>query len=218
MAIDTIISDVGGVLIRNYDISEDVRHRLGLTRATFGPLWQELIKSYGSGKIDEETMWQRFNDAGGEAVDTKENILGASFQENLHPYPKVAALYRSLGVRGYRLAILSDTNKNHEQILREAGVYEVCEDGSVFLSHHTGFRKPDPGAFRYALESLGISDPTTCLFIDDNAENVATAEALGLHGLQVEDDESSIIASIEQALALSSPKSSPQTPQKNTDH
>lgn len=42
--------------------------------------------------------------------------------------------------------------------------------------------KPDPLLFRLLLERYAIR-PETAVFIDDNARNVAAANALGLHGV-----------------------------------
>lgn len=41
--------------------------------------------------------------------------------------------------------------------------------------------KPDPAIFRLAVERFGI-DPATSLFIDDRADNVAAARAVGMAG------------------------------------
>jgi len=42
--------------------------------------------------------------------------------------------------------------------------------------------KPDPRLFRLLLERYAII-PETAVFIDDNARNVASAIALGIHGI-----------------------------------
>ena len=41
--------------------------------------------------------------------------------------------------------------------------------------------KPDPAIYRLALERFGLSGPEA-LFVDDRAENVAGAEAVGMRG------------------------------------
>jgi pyrimidine 5'-nucleotidase len=45
--------------------------------------------------------------------------------------------------------------------------------------------KPMPEAFNLMLQHFDITDPSTCLFVDDNLPNLATAEALGMVPLYV---------------------------------
>ncbi len=54
-------------------------------------------------------------------------------------------------------------------------------DGIV-ISGEAGLQKPDPAFYRLLLERTGIA-PDTTLFIDDVAENLAAAEALGMTGV-----------------------------------
>jgi putative hydrolase of the HAD superfamily len=49
-------------------------------------------------------------------------------------------------------------------------------------SYQLGIAKPDPAIYRYALEKLG-TQPAETLFIDDKAENVEAAVALGMKGI-----------------------------------
>ncbi len=49
----------------------------------------------------------------------------------------------------------------------------------VFFSHEIGLRKPDENIFQYALDRISKT-PSECLFIDDTAENIESASALGL--------------------------------------
>ena len=203
MAIKTILSDVGGVLIKNYEITSDVQWRVGLDDERFLPLWDQVRYDYGSGKIDEPTMWQTFADNGGNLVDVSENLFGTPFAANLRTYPEVDALMRNLRDQGYQIAILSDTNANHQKVLQERGVYEPFGD-NVFLSHEIGHRKPSAGAYQHALRQLGINDPSTVLFIDDRLANVEAAQQLGIQGLHVEDNEASIVNAIRQALSAES--------------
>jgi putative hydrolase of the HAD superfamily len=56
----------------------------------------------------------------------------------------------------------------------------------VLNSSELGARKPDERAFRAALGALG-TQPGNCLFVDDTAEHVRAAAALGLHTHQFHD-------------------------------
>ncbi|MCO4253239.1 HAD family hydrolase [Pseudarthrobacter raffinosi] len=49
------------------------------------------------------------------------------------------------------------------------------------FSHHMGFAKPDPDAYKWCLNELGI-EPRQALFVDDRAENIRAAAKIGLQG------------------------------------
>ncbi|MET0413050.1 MAG: HAD-IA family hydrolase [Polyangiaceae bacterium] len=66
-----------------------------------------------------------------------------------------------------------------------------------FVSCHTALRKPDPLAYRGALEALG-REPAECLFIDDRARNCEAATALGLHALHFTGDVPALEAELER--------------------
>ncbi|MCA9101188.1 MAG: HAD family phosphatase [Planctomycetales bacterium] len=52
----------------------------------------------------------------------------------------------------------------------------------TFVSCHTGLRKPDPQAYRHAIDILGV-DPPECLFIDDRQVNVDAALNVGMDAI-----------------------------------
>lgn len=56
---------------------------------------------------------------------------------------------------------------------------DLFED--VLVSGQERLRKPDPEIYRLALSRFRLS-PGEALFVDDLAENIAAAEALGMHG------------------------------------
>jgi 2-haloacid dehalogenase len=52
----------------------------------------------------------------------------------------------------------------------------------ILVSADVGLIKPDPAIFRLLLERIG-REPAECVYIDDNARNVAAAAALGLDAI-----------------------------------
>jgi 2-haloacid dehalogenase len=59
---------------------------------------------------------------------------------------------------------------------------------SILVSGEVGLIKPDPGIFRLLLEGIG-RPAADCIYIDDNAKNVAAAEALGFDAIHFEGPE-----------------------------
>lgn len=79
-----------------------------------------------------------------------------------------------------RVLLFSNTNREHwEHVTQLAngalGRYEA------YLSHEIGDMKPNAAAFQLVASRAGIT-PQRALFVDDLAENVAAARALGFHG------------------------------------
>jgi 2-haloacid dehalogenase len=57
---------------------------------------------------------------------------------------------------------------------------------SILVSADVGLIKPDPAIFRLLLERIGRA-AAECIYIDDNARNVASAAALGFDAIAFED-------------------------------
>lgn len=62
---------------------------------------------------------------------------------------------------------------------REAALFAPFRD--ILVSGEEKLVKPDAAIYRLALDRFGL-DPEGALFIDDREENVAAAEAWGMHG------------------------------------
>lgn len=181
---DTILFDVGGVVIGQSDNSEDIRHRLGMNDELFRVIWPDAVTKFGSGMMTQDEFWQYFADNGAAKIDSSEDLFGTTLEQQLDIYSSMIEYVRELGENGYRSAVLSDTNEAHAGVLRRRGVYEPFND-QKFLSHEIGVRKPAAEAFVYALEHLDITDPSTVLFVDDRIHNIQAAHVLGLQTLHV---------------------------------
>src|SRR5690606_22455386 len=83
----------------------------------------------------------------------------------------------------YKLILLSNTNELHIEWIKEhVGFYEAfksCFD-VFYLSHEINLRKPNKDIFDFVLNKNTLK-ADECLFIDDNKDNIKTAEKLGLH-------------------------------------
>jgi epoxide hydrolase-like predicted phosphatase len=73
-------------------------------------------------------------------------------------------------------------------------LFEIVVDSS-----HVGMRKPDPRIYELTCERLGV-EPTAAVFLDDNADNVAAAAALGMETVHVHDDPWAALAALDAIL------------------
>jgi HAD superfamily hydrolase (TIGR01509 family) len=95
------------------------------------------------------------------------------------PIPETISLIKRL--RGLcQLVLFSNTNALHFAYIAQHAPFIFLFDDRI-LSFRVGLRKPDPAIFRHALDLAGArAEETLC--IDDRIENIAAAEALGIHG------------------------------------
>ncbi|MBK1616284.1 hypothetical protein CKO44_22785 [Rubrivivax gelatinosus] len=80
--------------------------------------------------------------------------------------------------------LFSNTNASHALNWHRMFPELVGSVEHIFLSHEIGLRKPEPAAFAYVCDALGLP-PAGVLFFDDLAENVAAARESGLIAVQV---------------------------------
>lgn len=52
-----------------------------------------------------------------------------------------------------------------------------------FTSCHAGMAKPELNFYKHVLEKIGVSDPSTAIFVDDKILNVTAARSLGIQGI-----------------------------------
>jgi 2-haloacid dehalogenase len=62
---------------------------------------------------------------------------------------------------------------------REAAIFDLFED--ILVSGAVKLVKPDPAIYALALDRFGLA-AGEAIFIDDRADNVAAAEAMGIAG------------------------------------
>lgn len=101
----------------------------------------------------------------------------------LEPYheaiPGMAELVEALS-GNYRLVLLSNVDRDYWQVVR-AMQPELERFELLLVSCDLGVAKPGPEVFQQVCRLTG-TEPQQCLFIDDTAQNVDAARALGFHG------------------------------------
>lgn len=173
--------DLGGVLVENTGAA-------GLAAMLPAPLdsdelWRRwlgspAVRSFERGLIAPEEFAIAFLDEWRLALEP------AAFLEAFASWPRglyegAEELLRKLRGR-HRLACLSNTNTLHWRRLTPLqAMLDAC-----FVSHETGFAKPDREAFEHALGRLGVV-PRDVYFFDDLLPNVDVARAIGINAFRV---------------------------------
>jgi putative hydrolase of the HAD superfamily len=99
------------------------------------------------------------------------------FTSWFEPDPAVLDLIGELHDGGTRIALLSNAGFDFGDPFRYSPLGAVME--RVFVSAELDLIKPDPAIYRHVMSELGIG-PDGMAFIDNKAENVAAAAALGI--------------------------------------
>ena len=192
-----LLFDVGGVLERVDDEAWPVRFlercaaRVGLGRTELtARTTAAALPDITTGSGAEEAYWSGF----GAAIGADTAVLAEIREDFWDAYCGTAneALLgeaRSL-VGRIGLAILSNSGDGaRREEERRYGFSRVFDP--ILYSHETGVSKPDPRAFEIALTAMG-ADAGEVLFIDDHAENIEVARALGIRAHLHQDDEGTL--------------------------
>ncbi|MGC1298602.1 MAG: HAD family phosphatase [Alloacidobacterium sp.] len=191
MAIRAVIFDYGMVLSQPQEpvALNNLLAITGLDRDTFDSHYWAHRFAYDMGRLNGRTYWQQFAaDTGIELTSTEierliENdvLMWCTINEPMVKWAK------SLAESGLRIGILSNMGEDVLSYMRQ----EFSWLGD--FHHHTwscelGIAKPDPAIYSYTCEKLDVA-PGEALFLDDKAENIRAAEAVGLIGIQFRDIE-----------------------------
>jgi 2-haloacid dehalogenase len=90
-----------------------------------------------------------------------------------------------LRAAGLRLVALSNWSAELFPVARERFDFLAWFE-EILISGEVGVNKPDREIFEHLIQRFDI-EPTTALFIDDSAANVAAAAAIGFHAIQFTD-------------------------------
>jgi putative nucleotidyltransferase with HDIG domain len=177
--LDTVIFDVGGVLIDNPDplLHEELQRCCENDPQRIEAVRREL-PALQTGQLSEETFWER--------VAPRLQIPLLRDRQRfwacqLKPEVRVAVrrLVERLIGRGFRVIVLSDTIPPHARLLQAAGVYDGFHD--IVLSTQIGCTKGQGTVAPFWIAALRQGRlPQECLMIDDNPTYLEQARTLGM--------------------------------------
>ena len=177
-----ILFDLGNVLVelRAGGLARAAA-ALGSTPERLTALFHEngTAERIAAGKLSPEDFVERINRRFGSSI-APADIVSWFGPEVAVIYPEAPALIAALKKR-YSLGILSNTFFGHWDCFMATEFARQFD--APMASHLIGFCKPDPRAFRAALDRMGATAAET-VFVDDLAENVEAALALGFGAFQ----------------------------------
>ena len=186
MKITTVIFDFGYVLSlppRASDYQE-LAALAGVDGKPFEAIYWGQRADYDRGAIDGPAYWRRIGIATGKEITPTQiqSLITADIALWMRANPLMMEWVRALKNRGLKIAGLSNMPIEISSYMRQYAPWfkdfdYVCFSAEVHLA------KPEAAIFHACLKAVR-SRPEECLFIDDRAENVEAARALGMQALQ----------------------------------
>jgi len=179
--IRAVVVDFGGVIALEPtpEAVERLRSACGLDADGFVETWFEHRLAYDRGELTAEEYWRRTGVADGTPL---EEILAADADAWSRCDPALLAWLPALRAAGLRTALLSNMPREQWAGLSPAFAW-LSDLDQLTLSFELGAAKPDERVYRHCLSELGV-EAHEAVFVDDRAENVAAARALGMHAVQ----------------------------------
>lgn len=192
-ALRALILDFGGVITKTlFETHAQSEAALGLAggtltwRGPFAPQTDALWRAMQAGRISERDYWHRRAREVGKLVGAHwsgfpefvQAVRGANPAAAIRP--QALAAITAAQHAGVKLAVLSNEldlfyGAAFRLKLPFLGDFDAISDAT-----YSGILKPDPRAYMDVAELLGTA-PRDCLLVDDQARNVAGAQAVGMH-------------------------------------
>lgn len=196
--VDAVIFDWGGTLTRWHDVDFHAES-LALAQAVVNSDHDHHVHArrlHAAG----DTIWGRsrdhqrsstigdlFDEAG---LDHDPELLSA-YREFWEPHtptdPEVGPLFEALRADGIRVGVLSNTiwpRAWHRDFFERDGVLHLI-DGDVYTSE-IPWTKPSPDAFGAAMDAVGATDPSRCVYVGDRLfDDIWGARNAGMRAIHI---------------------------------
>lgn len=176
-----IILDLGGVLVEAFgkEFLAYASQKLGVSTQKLGEAVQKEEPPLQRGEITAIKFWQNICKELGVNYPNEEILQSLWVKPYVeHAKIKEDALTLIKRLKGkYKLAILSNTIDEHNQINKKRGLYDGFD--AVLLSNEVGMRKPEIEFFEAVARKLNLSF-NELLFVDDERRWVEAARNYGL--------------------------------------
>jgi putative hydrolase of the HAD superfamily len=178
VTIDILLFDVDGVLANGRSFSEHLACEHGITAESTAPFFRGRFLDclVGRGDLRQELAAHL---PGWGWPGTVEQFLDDWFTSEHVINELLMTAVRRYRARGIRCYIATNQEQYRTRYIREQMGFADAFDG-LFASAEIGYMKHDPAFFAHLLHTLGPVPPSTVLFWDDSATNVATARSVGL--------------------------------------
>jgi putative hydrolase of the HAD superfamily len=188
MTINTVIFDFGYVLSLPPQTSDyqKLAALAGIDGEPFDKIYWDKRADYDRGAIDGPAYWRRIAETAGKEFTPVQinSLIAADIAIWMRANPVMMDWVRALKGRGLKVVVLSNMPIEISRHMRQYAAWFRYFD-YVCFSAEVQLAKPDAAIYYVCLKAVQ-SRPEECLFIDDRAENVEAAQALGMYALRFE--------------------------------
>jgi HAD superfamily hydrolase (TIGR01509 family) len=181
-----LIVDMGNVVVF-FDHRRACRQLAALGRPgttddeVFDRLFHEpLERQYDEGEISTAEFLAALRSHFG--IIESDAAIARAWTDIFQPNETLARQLADLKQTAPRLVLASNTNELHFAAVRALIPHVIALFDALVLSFEVGARKPAERFYQQVLVSAGAA-AEDCLYIDDRADFVAAAQALGMQGL-----------------------------------
>ena len=188
MKVEAIVSDVGGVIVRDdfKTFFAQFEGKIGMSAEAFYAVTvgSEEWKLYNKDFITEEELWGRL--APKLRVEDEVARELRQWRRMLIPIPETLHILERVR-RRYRLYCLSNVDKATTHYLQDRyRLYDIF-DGTV-LSWEAGMRKPEMGIYELVVRRFNLT-PERVLYVDDKEPNLISARQIGFQTISFQSPE-----------------------------
>jgi len=112
----------------------------------------------------------------------------ASMARLMRPSKEGINFVRQCKKQGLQVLILSNFDSETMTLMQKnyPEFFEEFDKDNIFISGDLGTLKPDPDIYEILLETCNIDNPASCVFFDDQQENIDAAQAYGINSFMVQ--------------------------------
>ena len=184
--IQAVLFDYGMVLSGPPDPAawQRIKTITGLTEDLIHREYWAYRHAYDRGDLNAAAFWNKTATGAGISITPTQlaDLITADTDYWSTLNPPMLAWVKRLQQAGIRTGILSNMPDAMEAGLRARHPWIESFDHNTW-SHALNLAKPEPEIYRHAAEGLA-TPPENILFIDDRAENIAAALAVGMQAIQ----------------------------------
>jgi len=177
--IESVIFDWGGVLIDDPrpGLLRYCSEAFGVPLEDYTPVHDSFLDEFHKGKISEERFWRQITGKLGKSMPPAQSQWYEAFRSAYVPKQEMFRLASSLHDKGYKTALLSNTELPAVDFFHERG-YDMFD--VLVFSCVEGVMKPERRIYEITLERLD-SRARQAVFIDDRQDYIRGAEDTGLN-------------------------------------
>lgn len=199
--IKNIIFDIGNVIF-NFDFdrvlekftSDPIEQKFIMDNIYKSPEWS-LYSLIDTGLLDRESCIKLQCDRSNHKNDELIRRFWLTYNEYAYVDVRVIELIKKLRKK-YKIYLLSNMNEYTFEYLKKSDLFSVV-DGYI-MSFEVNQVKPYEGIYKTLMRKYDLIS-NECVFLDDNINNIFTANKLGIHGIHVKaDDYNDIISKLKK--------------------